>query len=147
MVFVKVNRSIHAKCYCLVKWSNIQVNLPWCAGVAGWSQQMPTDWSVSDISVVELDSLTDACETQTLSKVRSILNTVSRSLHDILVQHNSTRSNRLIPPKCTTGGPSFLWPSVCITLPSECHNLRVNRLDIVCTSLLDHSLLTDAVFL
>lgn len=114
-------------------WSNaviLKVNLPWCAGGARCSQQMPTDWSISDISGVELGSLTAACETQTLSKVSSILNTFSHSLNDIPVQHNSSRRNGLIPPKRTTWGPSFRWPSVCLTLPSECHNLRVNRLTL-----------------
>ena len=56
----------------------------------------------SDIVGMECDSLTVVSERRMLSKLRTIMDNISHPLHDVLVRHKSTFSERLIPPKCTT---------------------------------------------
>ncbi|XP_059802691.1 40S ribosomal protein S24 isoform X1 [Hypanus sabinus] len=56
----------------------------------------------SDVVGVELDSLTVVSEKRMLSKLHAILDNVSHPLHNVLVRHRSTFSQRLIPPRCNT---------------------------------------------
>ena len=41
-------------------------------------------------------------ERKMMIKLRKILNSVSHPLHDVVVRHRSTFSERLIPPECLT---------------------------------------------
>ena len=60
---------------------------------------MPT--KASDVGM-ECDSLTVVSERKILIKPRKISDNVSHPLHDVLVRHRSTFSERLIPPKSLT---------------------------------------------
>ncbi len=63
---------------------------------------------------VELDSLAVVSERTMLRKLQSIMASGCHPLHNVLVMHRSTFSNRLLPPRCTTERHSFL--SVAIKL-------------------------------
>ena len=52
---------------------------------------------VSDVVGMKCDSLTAESERKMLTKLRTILDSVSHPLHDVLVRHRSTFSERLIP--------------------------------------------------
>ena len=51
---------------------------------------------------MEFDSQTVVSEKKMPTKLWKILDSVSHPLHDVLVRHRSTFSERLIPPKCMT---------------------------------------------
>lgn len=63
----------------------------------------------------ELDSLRVMSERKMLSKLRTIVDSPSHHLHNMLDNLRRTFSNRLIPPLCYTENPSFLKPSDFIT--------------------------------
>ena len=56
----------------------------------------------SDVVGMECDSETLVSERKMLIMLQTILDNVSHPLHDLLVRHRSTFSERLIPPKCMT---------------------------------------------
>ena len=55
-----------------------------------------------DVVGIECDSLAVVSERKILTKLQTILNSVSHPLRDVLVRHRSTFSERLIPPKFMT---------------------------------------------
>lgn len=79
--------------------------LLWCAEVADCRQQRPTNSLVrkaGDVVRVTSDSFKAANEGRMLLKLPGILNNASHLIHQGLVQHQSTWSVRLIPPKRRT---------------------------------------------
>ena len=56
----------------------------------------------SNVVGMELDSLRVVSERQMLSKIKTMLDNTSHPLHDMLVSHRSTFSERLRLPKSTT---------------------------------------------
>lgn len=51
---------------------------------------------------VKLDSFKAVTEKRMLFKLHGILNNTTNALYQGLIQHRSTRSKRLVPPKCRT---------------------------------------------
>lgn len=94
----------------------------------GWTDSLVR--KAGDGVRVKLDSFKAATERRMLLKLPGILNNTSHPLYQGLVQHQSTWSERLIPPNAgesATEGLSCLWESDFVTA-----HLEVNAFKLFC---------------
>ena len=70
--------------------------------VADVNRLSKTIRKASDVVGMELDSLAAVSDRRMLSKLRAVLENGSHPLHDVLVKHRSSFSERRTPPKSST---------------------------------------------
>lgn len=92
-------------------YESVVANAIVCCGVLG--QQTPTDstnWSgrPGDVIEMEMGTLTAGVNRRMLSKLRAVLENGFLPLHDVLMNHRSSFSER---PLSATGSLSCPWPS------------------------------------
>lgn len=75
---------------------------------------------VSNIIGMDLDSLNVGSEKQMFSKIRTVLDNASNSLHDILTSHRNMFSERLRLPKCTIPPSEVQVHTAVVSHPNIC---------------------------